>query len=335
MKKTLKVLCALALFATVPTMLVACDNATSSVENENQQIVNEALKSLTLASNVTSDFQLPSVGKGGVTFEWTSNNDAIKCEGNTAKVTQSTTEDVTVTLTVKATKENTTLTREFTVVVSKKVISAEYITVAEALSSATGTEVTVRGVVAQILHTNSKTADASGFYIVSDEAALYCFGSSTAAKVERGDDVIIKGTTAAYPTSLTFTTQIANIDLVDTVQKNANYTFDMTKHEVKTVAQINESTSAADYTSKVVTIKNARINKYEKYNSYSVYDWTDTPNYSTDKKINLYSSSGNGGKEFAWLDEYLDKAVDLVFVINSMSSKNVWRGSVLQVSLHQ
>jgi len=40
MKKTLKVLCALALFATVPTMLVACDNATSSVENENQQIVN-------------------------------------------------------------------------------------------------------------------------------------------------------------------------------------------------------------------------------------------------------------------------------------------------------
>lgn len=56
MKKTLKVLCALALFATVPTMLVACDNATSSVENENQQIVNEALKSLTLASNVTSDF---------------------------------------------------------------------------------------------------------------------------------------------------------------------------------------------------------------------------------------------------------------------------------------
>ncbi|MEI3535536.1 MAG: hypothetical protein V8R16_01985, partial [Bacilli bacterium] len=95
------------------------------------------------------------------------------------------------------------------------------------------------------------------------------------------------------------------------------------------------STEAADYTSKVVTIKNARINKYEQYNSYSVYDWTDTPNYSTDKKLNLYSSSGNGGKEFAWLDEYLDKAVDLVFVINSMSSKNVWRGSVLQVSLHQ
>lgn len=335
MKKTLKVLCALALFATVPTMLVACDNPTSSVENENQQIVNEALKSLTLASNVTSDFQLPSVGKGGVTFEWTSNNDAIKCEGNTAKVTQSTTEDVTVTLTVKATKESTTLTREFTIVVSKKVISAEYITVAEALSSATGTEVTVRGVVAQILHTNSKAADATGFYIVSDDAALYCYGSSTAAKVERGDDVIIKGTTAAYPTTLTFSTQIANIDLVDTIQKNANYTFDMTKHEVKTVAQINESTEAADYTSKVVIIKNARINKYEKYNSYSVYDWTDTPNYSTDKKINLYSSSGNGGKEFAWLDEYLDKAVDLVFVINSMSGKNVWRGSVLQVSLHQ
>lgn len=335
MKKTLKVLCALALFATVPTMLVACDNATSSVENENQQIVNEALKGLTLASTVTSDFQLPSVGKGGVTFEWTSNNDAIKCEGNTAKVTQSTTEDVTVTLTVKATKENTTLTREFTVVVSKKVISAEYITVPEALSSATGTEITVRGVVAQILHTNSKAADASGFYIVSDEAALYCFGSSTAAKVERGDDVIIKGTTAAYPVALTFTTQITNIDLVDTVQKNANYTFDMTKHEVKTVAQINESTEAADYTSKVVTIKNARINKYEKYSSYSVYDWTDTPNYSTDKKINLYSASGNAGKEFAWLDEYLDKAVDLVFVVNSMNSKNAWRGAVLQVSLHQ
>lgn len=335
MKKTLKVLCALALFATVPTMLVACDNATSSVENENQQIVNEALKSLTLASNVTSDFQLPSVGKGGVTFEWASNNDAIKCEGNTAKVTQSTTEDVTVTLTVKATKENTTLTREFTVVVSKKVISTEYITVAEALSSATGTEITVRGVVAQILHTYNNSADASGFYIVSDDAALYCYSSSIAAKVERGDDVIVKGTTAAYPVALTFTTQITKIDLVDTVQKNANYTFDMTKHEVKTIAQINESTEAADYTSKVVTIKNARINKYEKYSSYSVYDWTDTPNYSTDKKINLYSSGKSAGKEFAWLDEYLDKAVDLVFVVNSMSGKNVWRGAVLQVSLHQ
>lgn len=335
MKKTLKVLCALALFATVPTMLVACDNATSSVENENQQIVNEALKSLTLASNVTSDFQLPSVGKGGVTFEWTSNNDAIKCEGNTAKVTQSTTEDVTVTLTVKATKENTTLTREFTVVVSKKVISAEYITVAEAMSSAIGTEITVRGVVAQFLHTNKNSDVVSGFYIVSDEAALYCFGSSTAAKLERGDDVIIKGTTATYPTSLTFTTQLTNIDLVDTVQKNANYSFDMTKHEVKTVAQINESTEAADYYSKVVTIKNARINKYDQYKTYAVYDWTDTPNYKTDKKINLYSSNKNNGKEFAWLDEYLDKAVDLVFVVNSMNGKNAWRGAVLQVSLHQ
>ena len=46
-------------------------------------------------------------------------------------------------------------------------------------------------------------------------------------------------------------------------------------------------------------------------------------------------SGGNAGKEFAWLDEYLDKAVDLVFVVNSMSNKNVWRGAVLQVSLHQ
>lgn len=334
MKKTLKILCALALFATVPTMLVACDN-TSSVQDENQQIVNEALKSLTLASNVTSDFQLPSVGKGGVTFEWTSNNDAIKCEGNTAKVTQSTTEDVTVTLTVKATKENTILTRDFTVVVSKKVISVEYITVAEAMASAIGAEITVRGVVAQFLHTNKNSDVVSGFYIVSDEAALYCFGSSTAAKLERGDDVIVKGTTATYPTSLTFTTQLTNIDLVDTVQKNANYSFDMTKHEVKTVAQINESTEAADYYSKVVTIKNARINKYDQYKTYSVYDWTDTPNYKTDKKINLYSSNKNNGKEFAWLDEYLDKAVDLVFVVNSKNDKNVWRGAVLQVSLHQ
>lgn len=335
MKKTLKVLCALALFATVPTMLAACDNATSSVQDENQQIVNDALKGLTLASTVTSDFQLVAVAKGGVTFEWTSNNDAIKCEGNTAKVTQSTEADVTVILTVKATKENATATRDFTVVVSKKVISTEYITVAEAMESAIGTEVTVRGVVAQILHTKYQSADAVGFYIVSNEAAIYCYGPSTAANLERGDDVIVKGTTATFPDTLTFTTELESISLIDTVQKNVNYTFDMSKHDEKTVAEISESTEAADYYSKVVTIKNARINKYGTYNNYSIYDWKDSPNYSTDKKMNLYSSGSNGGKEFAWLDEYLDKPVDLVFVVNSKNNSNVWRGAVLQVSLHQ
>ena len=43
MRKGLKILCALALFATVPTVLTACGE-NSSIVDENQEMVDSALK---------------------------------------------------------------------------------------------------------------------------------------------------------------------------------------------------------------------------------------------------------------------------------------------------
>lgn len=300
--------------------------------------VNAALNNLNVPSTASQDFTLVTKGAGNVDIAWTSDNNAIAIEGNTAKVTPGK-EDVTVKLTATATYNNASNTRDFNVTVEKLQLDVETITIREALAAAVGTEVTVQGVVVQLVCSNSAYTTPGGFYIADGDYAVYVYGANTAKAVQLGDEVIIKGNTAAYPTTLTTTTQIATPTLVATIAHNVDIKkmqWDTSKLEKMTVEEV--ATTPSDDTSlpaKVVYMENIRLNKYvTTYTSMYIYDWKDNPAYSTDPKILLYSGQGDAGMpEYDHLKDYLDKKINVVFAINGTSSKGKWRGCIMAVWL--
>ncbi len=338
MKKYLKLTAA----ALMALTLVACGNNsgdnTSDVDqtsetDPNAEMVNNALATLNVPSTVTQNFSLVTVGAGNVQISWESNNAAIKVEGSNAVVTQAE-NDVDVTLKATATKGTYSNFREFNVTVSKKELP-EYISISEALNAAIGTSVTVRGVVTQLVCSSSEYTTPGAFYIADADAAIYIYGSVTAQKVTLGDDVIIRGSTATYPTSLTYVTQIASPELVEIVGKNATIDFNVNSFEKKTVAEITSSTTASDHTGKTYYMENIRINKYTTtYTSMSIYDYKDPQSYgkSGDPRILLYSGQGDAGMpEYDHLADYLDKPVNIIFVVNSLNSSSNWRGCVIGI----
>ncbi len=339
MKKYLKLTAA----ALMALTLVACGNNTddntpsggnqTSETDPNAEMVNNALTALNVESTVTKDFTLVTVGAGNVQISWESNNAAIKIEGSNAVVTQAE-NDVAVTLKATATKGTYSNYREFNVTVSKKELP-QYISISEALNAATGTSVTVRGVVTQLVCSSSSYTTPGGFYIADADAAIYVYGSQTAQKVALGDDVIVRGSTANYPTTVTYVTQLASPELVDVVGKNATVNFNVSSFEKKTVAEIAADTTTDSFVGKVYYMENIRINKYSTtYTTMAIYDYKDNQVYGSngDPKINLYSGQGDTGMpEFDHLADYLDKPVNIIFAVNSYNSSHVWRGLVMGI----
>ncbi len=92
------------------------DTKTFSIVVEKQSILTDAKASLVIDSSVSTDMTLPAtIGETNVVnITWASDNAAIS---NTGVVTQSLTEDVTVTLTATLTFNGETDTKEFTVIV--------------------------------------------------------------------------------------------------------------------------------------------------------------------------------------------------------------------------
>ena len=176
MRKGLKILCALALFATVPTVLTACN---SSIVDESQEMVDSALKELTVDAEVSNNFRLVVSARGGVAISWVSNNEAITINGSDAVVTRPTDNDASVKLTATATKGNATGTRDFTVTV-KKIEVADTITISEAIAAADGTNVAIRGVVSNFSYkddsTNAGEQYIQGMYLTDATGTIYVYG---------------------------------------------------------------------------------------------------------------------------------------------------------------
>ena len=332
MKKYLKLTAA----ALMALTLVACGNnssdSTSSGGNQtsetdpNAEMVNNALAALNVESTVTKNFSLVTIGAGNVQISWESNNAAIKIEGSNAVVTQAE-NDVAVILKATATKGTYSNFREFNVTVSQKVLP-DYISISDALNAATGTSVTVRGVVTQLVCSSASYTTPGGFYIADADAAIYVYGSQTAQKVALGDDVIVRGSTVTY------VTQLGSPELVEVVGNNATIDFNVNSFEKKTVAEIAADTGDTSV-GKVYYMENIRINKYTTtYTTMAIYDFKDDQVYGAngDPKINLYSGQSNTGMpEFNHLADYLDKPVNIIFAVNSYNKDHVWRGCVMGI----
>lgn len=325
MKKTLKVLCALALFATVPTMLVACDNPTSSVQDENQQIVNDALAKLSVDATVTADFSLPTKGLGGTTFTWeSSNTNVISINGGAASVVRPTDENATVKLTVTGTCGTATGKREFTVVVEKNDIG-EYVTVLDAFNSAIGTKARVRGVVTAIIPN-------AGFWITDATKSMYVYGGNVANTLTIGDEIVFTAERSQKEVGSSEkgkiqAQQLSYPDTPVTIAKNVTPAKNCAI-EGKTIQEINAITDNITCNVYKITGKFTKyVNNSKGYATYEIMD-------SSNKYIPFYSTTtftvdDKLDAEYSFMEGKLNQEVTAAIAIQGQTSSGFWRANLL------
>lgn len=322
MRKSLKVLCALALFATVPTVLTACGE-NSSVVDENQEMVDSALKELTVNAEVSNNFTLVVSARGGVTISWVSDNEAITINGSDAIVTRPTDNDASVKLTATATKGNATGTRDFTVAV-KKIEVAETITISEAIAAAAGTNVAIRGVVSNFSYKDdSKTKGEQyiqGMYLTDATGTIYVYGPKAAQAANIGDEVTLKADREDYKNDSGKTIQqVKNPTEVVTIAKNKNVPLDAAI-KGKTIAEINAATDSLNK----IFIADVKVQAYVQptYTNYEIID-------ANGKYILLQGSKS--GKEFESLvsDTYTSTA----FAICHYTGKGAYKAVIISTNV--
>ena len=322
MRKSLKVLCALALFATVPTVLTACGE-NSSVVDENQEMVDSALKELTVNAEVSNNFTLVVSARGGVAISWASNNELITINGSDAVVTRPTDNDASVKLTATATKGNATGTRDFTVTV-KKIEVADTITISEAIAAADGTNVAIRGVVSNFSYkddsTNAGEQYIQGMYLTDATGTIYVYGPKAAQAANIGDEVTLKADREDYTNkSNKAVQQVKNPTEVVTIAKNKNVPLDAAI-KGKTIAEINAATDSLNK----IFIADVKVQAYVQptYTNYEIID-------ANGKYILLQGSSS--GKEFESLvsDTYTSTA----FAICHYTDKGAYKAVIISTNV--
>ncbi len=326
-------------------LLTSCEGKTSSSStptsnvagDQTTEILNAAMNKLSVPTEVSEDFNLTVNAAGGVKISWTSNNEAIKVDGNIATVSRSTSGDVDVVLTaVGKLGEKQSEPKTFNVKVKKLEVSVPEgsITVKEAKESEVGKEVTVTGVVSAHVGGVNKTSgaySANGFYLTDATETVYVYGYMVANKVERGDYVCITATVAEYNGAIQLTTPTLLNDAV--LSKNmAIPAPDAYAVTGKTIDEIYNPTNNPGLAGKtyifdcyVITYSGAT------YTNYEICTTAD----GKGKYMNIYSSASDlKCPENAWLDQYVEakQLVKVAFYINSANSKGTsYRGNVIYV----
>ena len=199
-------------------------------------------------------------------------------------------------------------------------VPSETSTVAEALAAATNTSVTVKGIVAGFhWGTYNSAPSAQGCYIADTTGIIYVFGYAVAQNVSVGDEVVITATKAEYNGAQ----QLSNPTLNSTVSTGNAIPRDYATTNVDLATVANDLNG--DYLGKAFVFTGVSIVKVtgDGYVSYTVED-------ANGNAVNLYSSGDSS--EFASLDQYIGKTIDLLYVVNGKNSKGTkWRGHALEV----
>lgn len=148
--------------------------------------INQILNEIILVTEVDADFSVPTE-VAGVNIEWTSNNVAIEFTGANAVVTRSNT-DMTVTVTATGTKGDSTSTKTFEIKVLKRV-SEVADTIAKALESAIGSEISLTGVTTLGMTNN-------GIFVTDGTDVMFIYDTNLVA--EEGVVYNITGTKGVY-----------------------------------------------------------------------------------------------------------------------------------------
>lgn len=338
MKKRALLLSALALFA-MP--LVACNGTgnnsssapnttTSEAEtNQDKQIVESVLASLSVPETASNNFTLVTSGAGGATISWTSSNpEVIAIDGGTAVVTASLTEDLKATLTATVTKGSESGQKTFEVSVPKR----EFMSVNDVREAEIDTAVTFKAIVSGFTYYNDGGKH-GGTYVTDETGTIMVFGSDFAEQVVIGDELVISGTRAEYQKSMqvssaTITSKLSEGNAIPTDS------FITGKHVKEVVNEMNENKDV-DYAGTVYLFENTSLTCYQG-TGYS--NWEIIENGNENGYINLYfSGNSDDTARDALVNELWGTAVDtpstIAFVINGRTSKGSGnpRGNVLYV----
>ena len=320
MKKSIKYLVAFATLFATPLTMTACGGTPAEVVEKLETVLDNIEN---IPTTATADFKLPITGIGGAAITWTSSNTAvIAIDGVNAKVTRPTDADATVTLTATATVDGYSDSKAFTVTVTKVTIG-EYITVAEAYNSAIGTDVTVRGVVSELVHGSSGFM---GFYITDATRSMYVYGSDAAATLAKGDEIIFTAERSDNQGKGFQQLAWPEVSSIVKVASNVAPARDAVI-EGETIPSICDKVKAGEDLTCNVYKLNCKINVYNggSYANYQIID-------SAGKYINLYTGvSGMEHPEFAHLDAYKTDYVDMAFIVQGKTSSGYPRGTVLWI----
>ena len=187
-----KVLALMTMFLAV-FALAACGG--EEVIDEDQQAVEEAASFLILndLDRVVSTISLPRAGRNQTTITWSSSNPSVLSADGRVTRPAFGEENVTVTLTATVSRNDASVTKDFTAVVAAFDFELpEAITLAEVAELPLGTVATIRGVITFILGNNAFISDATGgFY-------LFNIVPSWRSDMVVGNEIIVTGTTADF-----------------------------------------------------------------------------------------------------------------------------------------
>ncbi len=270
-----------------------------------------------LVASVSSEL----LGFSGATLTYSSSDESVVGFVGTDSIPQETvmhcrnSGTATVTVTAEYNGKTYSETARITVSISADIPS---VSVGDAISAAVGTELTVKGIVGPSL-VNQK-----GFYLIDDSGAIaVCMTEAELAKVQLGQEVILKGTRAIRLKDGSSDFGQANIDACEILVNNyGSHDYSTASFiEGKTLADVYALSAGEDHGAEVYVVSaTVKVVEAQYYSNIYLVDG--------DTELLLYCSSAN---QYNWLKAYAGQTVTVELAPCNWNSKGSYRGCVLAV----
>ena len=268
---------------------------------------------LELVTSVSSEL----LGFENATLTYTSSDESvIKFITADGKTTMNCLASGTATITVKGTYNGKEYSETVTVTVDIPTEEIPSITVGEAIDAELGTEVTVKGIVA-----SSVANQPAGFYLIDESGAITVrTDAETIAKLQVGDEVIIKGT-KALSKDTDGQICIDNAELV--INNYGNHAYSTSSFITgKTLADVMALDGDASHTTEVYVIT-ATISRVG--GGYS------TNTYVVDGDLEFLLYSNGGAAQYAWLEKYAGQTLTIELAVCDWNNKGN-KGCILSIT---
>lgn len=315
--------------STTTTVVPSTPSSTVDPTEETKELIDTALSQLEISGTIeSSTLTLKTTGIGGVRFSYTSSNpDVISITEGAATVNRPAfgEEDATVTIKAIGILNDVESSKTFTVTV--KALVDDSISVSEIKSSKTGTAIKAHGVVSGFLFAANQTTGEkyrAGFYLTDSTGTIYVYGSQVAANVSVGNEVYFSGSADEHnsikqissPANLKVLSETSTVDWTSVIKD-------------KTIVDVKELGAAA-----CGNVYELTILVYK--NSYGVYaiEEVDYETSTTKVSLNEYFSGSvsTDNTDYApWLQGKEGQILKVYYMVNSLTSKGVPRGNVLNV----
>ena len=271
---------------------------------------------LELITSVSSEL----LGFEGVVLSYASSDEAVvKFVNEDGKTVMHCVAYGSATITITATYNGTTATKDITVSYTKPV-SYDYISVEEAIVAEEDSTVIVKGIVGPSL------VNKDGFYLMGENGLIAVITTKdTLATLSIGNEIILEGKRETYTKGGTgYFGQSSIVDAVVLVNNLGNHEYNDDYFITgKTLADLYALDHTEDHTTEVYVVT-AKI-EYIETNFYTSLKLT-----HDGAEFNLYMS---GAGQYSWMKDYFGQTVTLEIAPCNWNDKSYYRGCVLAIIL--